>query len=174
MAVESPIQKVIDRASTRARGCHWRARGHELVYRRWRGAAAGLGVLSAALSATAGSALLSSAKAGGTWAIVAGVLGLLAAVLTASEHALGAKERMEENRKARGLFLGLRTDYRLIRDFPGEDSSVAQTKLREIEDRHSAIEMDAVPLEGWADAKVTREYDVAIAKAKAVSDRDEI
>lgn len=133
----------------------------------------GLGVLSATLSATAGSALLSSAQAGSTWAYVAGGLGLLAAVLTATEHGLGGKDLMEENRRARGLFVGLRTDYRLLKAFPGDDPSAAETKLRQTEDRHSEIEMEAVPLEGWADTRVTGWHEAAKARSKAASSSDE-
>lgn len=143
-------------------GCHWRSRGHEYCYRRWRAVGVVLTILGAASSAAAGSALLATAQAGTAWRVIAGVLGLLGAVLVASDRALGAQARADAHRRAASLFKGLRMQYYDLKSQQSSDSKEARERFDQIHADHMRAETEAEPLEGWADAKVTRERHQAL------------
>jgi hypothetical protein len=154
------IDSIRGRAHILGTGCHWRAYGHDLSYGRWRLLGSGLGILVAVSSAIAGSTLLASKTAGHGWALVAGIVGLLGAVLAAASKVLDADARALAHRSARAAFIGLRTDYySLSTPMGNDDPALAKIALNEIEERHKRVELESEPPERWADTRATKKYE---------------
>jgi hypothetical protein len=150
------IDQVVDRARSRGFGCNLRAKRHELSYRRWRLCGTLFSILSAIGSTIAASSLLFSTDSGSASAIVAGVVGLLAALLIAVNTALNMSGRADEHRLARAAFINLRTRYYVLRDLPPADFKAAQDQLDAIEVTHAGAELDSAPPEKWTAKRVER------------------
>jgi hypothetical protein len=161
LLIADAVDDIKRRAGILGTGCHWRSRGHDYCYRRWRATGVFLAVLAGAFSAAAGSALLATAQAGTTWRITAGVLGLMGAVFTAADRALGAQARSDAHRRAGSRFRTLRMQYYDLSALPPSDSEDARKRFEQIHEEHMRAENEAEPLEGWADDKATREWEKA-------------
>jgi MFS family permease len=139
--------------------CHWRSVAHTYSYRRWRGIAAALAVLIGTLSAVAGSTLLATADAASAWRVVAGILGLLGAVMLAIDRGLGASTQADLHRQAAQRFRAIAAEYFAFAEAPPRDATEAQQKLDEIRRKHAEAEEASEPAEKWADDKATAGYE---------------
>jgi hypothetical protein len=150
-----------DTANDGGTRCHWRSVGHSYSYRRWRKIGASLAVLSGAFGAIAGSALLAGQHAVPTWQLVAGILGLAAAVAAAIEVGLGASRNAELHGAESRRWRELAARYWHFPKSPPEDTSGAADQLRRIQGLHAQLESQSEPLEGWAEKKATFGYERA-------------
>ncbi len=161
---ESGNDGLVAHAKDKGTGCHWRAAGHIYSYRRFKALAATAAVAIGVASAIAGSALLSSA--GGDWAVAAGAIGLLGAVLAAAERGFDLTERIDDNRDAARRFGAMRNGFWGFADNPPGDSAKAHERFAELVREHEKLEKEAIPLEGWAERKSTAGWEAAIGKAR--------
>jgi hypothetical protein len=150
---------VVARAHSRGYGCNQRARRHELSYRRWRLWGTLLSILSAIGSTIAASSLLFSTESGSAGAVLAGVVGLLAAIVIAVNTALNMAGRADEHRVARAAFINLRTRYYMLRDLPPADYETAAAQLATIELTHAEVEAESPPPEKWTAKRIETKSD---------------
>ncbi len=165
------VDNLTHSARSKGTGCHWRAVGHDYAYRRYKAVLDSLAALVAIASAIAGSALLGTAGDG--WAIAAGAIGLLGAVLAAVQRGFDLSPRAEENREAAGAFRAIRNRYWDFAGDPPSDPAAARARLDEIRAEHDALEERAIPLDGWADDKATAGYKAAMGRLKADREGEE-
>lgn len=152
-------------ARSRGTGCHWRSVGHEYVYRRYRAAATATALAIGTTSAIAGSALLGAA--GDAWAIVAGVIGLLGALLAVVERGFDLPQRADENRQAATAFRVVRNRYWSFASSPPPSPDIADQALNAIDVEHNDVELKAIPVEGWAEKKATAGYEQVMERLAA-------
>ena len=151
------VPSLRERAGEQYVAASWRADEHALASARWLVIHRGLMVGAAVLAAVAAGALFS--RADGGWAVGAGVLASLAAVLSGVSSAFDPSARAAEHRRGLAGFTTLRSRWMSLRDVtPGlgrTDEQLAQEfhTLLDEQDRLTT-EMPAPP--PWARAKVRK------------------
>lgn len=148
------IQRVIDRAKGLGKGCNDRAARHELSYQRWSRRGTLTSMLTVIGSTVAGSSLLFSTAAGSNGTIIAGIVGLTAALLAAVNSSWNMRGRAEDHRRARADFTNLRTRYYELRELPPDTYEEARKQIEDIRQRHAQVEEEAPPPEPWTENKV--------------------
>jgi hypothetical protein len=153
----APTPSVRDRAGEQYVSASWRADEHALASARWLVVHRGLMVAAAVLAAVAAGALFS--RADGGWAIGAGVLASLAAVLSGISSAVDPSARAAEHRRGLAGYTRLRSRWMELRDVTaGLDRSDEQLArefyaLLDEQDRLTT-EVPAPP--PWARARVRK------------------
>jgi len=161
----SQIEDLIGTARSRGTGCHWRSVGHEYIYRRYRAAGTATALAIGTASAIAGSALLGAA--GDAWAIVAGVIGLLGALLAVVERGFDLPQRADDNRQAATAFRVVRNRYWSFASHPPPSPDAAGEALDAIDAEHNDVELKSIPVEEWAEKKATAGYNQAMERLAA-------
>ena len=167
MSEAAELESLARSARSAATGCHWRGVGHTYSYRRWRAIGAVIGICAGALSAIAGSALLSGSEANESWRFAAGVLGIVAAVLIAIDRGLGASDAQAAHRSAALLWRGLAQEFFQFDPHQPDDAAEARLRLNELKQRRAQAEGSSEPLEKWAEEKADEGYQKAMAAKEA-------
>lgn len=124
-----------------------------MSYRRWKSVGTVLNVGAVIFASAAGATLLSSAKPGSAWAVVAGVFGLLGAVLIAAAGQLGANTEARANHTAAANYSALSGSYRDLVAMPPDSERDLEIELKYLNERRSQLSRDSPVVEEYARRK---------------------
>jgi hypothetical protein len=141
-------------AQQAGRDCRIRSHEHQLSYRRWKFVGTALNVSAAIFASAAGATLLSSAKPGSTWAVVAGGFGLLSAVLTATAGHLGANAETRANETAAANYSALSDSYRDLAAMPPDSEQDLEVALKALNERRWQLSTDSPVTEEYSRRKI--------------------
>ena len=146
-----------ERAGEQYVAASWRADEHAVASARWLVVHRGLMVGSAVLAAVAAGALFS--RADGGWAVGAGILASLAAILSGVSSALDPSARAAEHRRGLAGYTALRSRWMELRDVTAgldrTDEQLAQ-EFHALLDERDRLTTDVPAPPPWARAKVRR------------------
>jgi hypothetical protein len=144
----------IELAKQAQRDCRIRSHEHQVSYRRWKFVGTALNVGAVIFASAAGATLLSSAKPGSLWSVVAGVFGLLSAVLIAVAGQLGANTEAHANHAAAANFSALAGSYRDLAAMPPDSEQDLEIELKNLNERRWQLARDSPVTEDYARRKI--------------------
>lgn len=153
----APVRSVRERAGEQYVSASWRADEHALASARWLVVHRGLMVAAAVLAAVAAGALFS--RADGGWAVGAGVLASLAAVLSGISSAVDPSARAAEHRRGLAGFTALRSRWMELRDVtagPGRTEEQLAQELHALLDEQDRLTTEVPAPPPWARARVRK------------------
>jgi hypothetical protein len=152
-----PAPSLRERAGEQYVAASWRADEHALASARWLVVHRGLMVGAAVLAAVAAGALFS--RADGGWAVGAGVLASLAAILSGVSSALDPSARAAEHRRGLAGYTALRSRWLELRDVtagPGRTDEQLAQEFHALLDERDRLTTEVPTPPPWARAKVRK------------------
>ncbi len=139
-------------------GCDWRAEEHFQAARRWSSVHRWLALPAAVIAGIAGTAIIAESK-DETLVLVAGILALVVAALTAASGVLIPDERASQHKKGFDGFSSLRTRFLVFRDVTlklRRSDEDLQKELSALLDRRDELAAAVPETPMWARRKVAR------------------
>jgi hypothetical protein len=159
MADEELRQDLYKLANSTSIGCDWRAAEHFQAARRWSSVHRWLALPAAVLAGIAGTAIIAE-SADETIVVIAGVVALIVAALTAASGVLAPDERANQHKKGFDGFSSLRTRFLVFRDctieLPRSGEALTQ-ELSALLDKRDELAAAVPETPRWAQNRVRRE-----------------
>lgn len=145
-------------ANSTSIGCDWRAEEHYQAARRWSSVHRWLTLPAAVIGGVAGTAIIADSTAE-TLVLVAGLVAILVAALTAANGVLTPEERASQHKKGYDGFSSKRTQFLVFRDCTlrlGKAPEILEAELKELLSKRDDLASAVPEPPMWARKKARR------------------
>jgi len=158
-------EKIINEAKRIEEDSLYSAKGHFCTGRRWTCLHLWLGGISVALSAIAGASALSQFDYHN---IVAGIISIIVAGLTAVITFINPNDRASIHKKSGNMYSSLKNDARIFYDIEVNelDDKKSIEDLKRLNDRRNKLNLESQIIPGWAFKKARKGIEEGEAKYK--------